>query len=152
MNNDIEMDTKKMSVKLMIGWMAIYVIAGIMALLYELGPFEPGSVTDAKTIYILEVVGVLASLALIPLALRGFKKMVDRLDEKEYPEDKIERVYMACSWLRLLAFFVVVEFGVLLYYLINDTIGLYIAAIGAICSMFAIPTKAGIEHETGFYG
>ena len=102
-------------------------------------------------VYVLQVIGVLAALALIPLALRGFKKMVDRLDEKEYPEDKIEKIYMACSVLRLAAFSLVIEFGVVLYYLLNDTIGLYIAAIGAICSMFAIPTKAGIEHETGYF-
>ena len=76
--------------------------------------------------------------------------MVDRLDEKEYPEQKIARIYTICSLLRIAAFFVVIVFGVLLYYLINDTIGLYIAAIGAICSLFAIPTKAGIENETGF--
>lgn len=140
-----------MSLKLMIGWIAIYVIAGIIALLFEYGPLNGLTISDAKTIYILEVIGVLASLALIPLALRGFKKMVDRLDEKEYPEEKIEKIYMACSWLRLLAFFVVIEFGVMLYYLINDSIGLYIAAIGAICSLFSFPTKAGVEHETGFY-
>ena len=145
------MNTKKMSLKLMIGWIAIYIIAGIIALLFEFGPLKDWAVTETKTIYILEVLGVLASLALIPLALRGFKKMVDRLDEKEYPDEKIEKIYMACSWLRLLAFFVVIEFGVLLYYLIDDSIGLYIAAIGAICSLFAFPTKAGIEHETGFY-
>ena len=140
-----------MSIKLLIGWFAIYVIAGVIVLLFEMGPLKGLSLTDAKTIYILEVIGVLASLALIPLALRGFKKMVDRLDEKEYPEEKIEKIYMACSWLRLLAFFMVVEFGVILYYLLNDSIGLYIAAIGAICSLFSFPTKAGIEHETGFY-
>jgi hypothetical protein len=140
-----------MSIKLLIGWFAIYVIAGVIVLLFEMGPLKGLSLTDAKTIYILEVIGVLASLALIPLALRGFKKMVDRLDEKEYPEEKIEKIYMACSWLRLLAFFMVVEFGVILYYLLNDSIGLYIAAIGAICSLFSFPTKAGVEHETGFY-
>ncbi len=145
------MNTKRMSIKLLIGWFAIYVIAGVIVLLFEMGPLKGLSLTDAKTIYILEVIGVLASLALIPLALRGFKKMVDRLDEKEYPEEKIEKIYMACSWLRLLAFFMVVEFGVILYYLLNDSIGLYIAAIGAICSLFSFPTKAGIEHETGFY-
>ena len=145
------MNTKKMSVKLLTAWIAIYFIAGITALLFEFGPLKGVSVTDTKTIYILEVVGVLASLALIPLALRGFKKMVDRLDEKEYPEEKIGKIYMTCSLLRLLAFFMVIEFGVILYYILNDSIGLYIAAIGAICSMFAIPTKAGIEHETGFY-
>ena len=139
-----------MSIKLMTGWILIYVIAGVIALLFEVGTLKGQSLTDAKTIYILEVIGVLASLALIPLALRGFKKMVDRLDEKEYPEEKIEKIYMTCSWLRLLAFFVVVEFGVVLYYLINDSIGLYISAIGAICSLFAFPTRNGVEHETGF--
>ena len=145
------MDTKKMSFKLMTGWSFIYVIAGVTAILFSFGALKAGSVTQPKTIYVLEVIGVLASLALIPLALRGFKKMIDRMDEKEYPEDKIERIYMTCSWLRLAAFFVVVEFGVVLYFLINDSIGLYIAAIGAICSMFAFPTKAGIEHETGYF-
>ena len=140
-----------MTVKLMVMWISIYVVAGITALLFELGPLKGIVVTDAKTAYILQVIGVLASLALIPLALRGFKKMVDRLDEKEYPEEKIEKIYMTCSMLRIEAFFLVIEFGVILYYMLGDTIGLYIAAIGAICSMFAIPTKAGIEHETGFY-
>jgi len=145
------MNTKKMSIKLLIGWFAIYVVAAVIALLFEYGPLNGVLLTNAKTIYILEVIGVLLSLALIPLALRGFKKMVDRLDEKEYPEEKIEKIYMACSWLRLFAFFVVIEFGVTFYYLINDSIGLYIAAIGAICSLFSFPTKAGVEHETGFY-
>jgi len=145
------MNTKRMAVKLMSAWVAIYVIAGVIALLFEYGPLKGLTVTDTKTIYILEVIGVLASLSLIPLALRGFKRMVDRLAEKEYPEEKIGRIYMITSLLRIEAFFLVVEFGVVLYYILNDTIGLYIALIGAICSMFSIPTKAGIEHETGFY-
>lgn len=140
-----------MTVKLMVMWISIYVVAGITALLFEFGPLKGITVTDAKTAYILQVIGVLAALALIPLALRGFKKMVDRLDEKEYPEEKIEKIYMTCSMLRTEAFFLVIEFGVVLYYMLSDTIGLYIAAIGAICSMFAFPTKAGIEHETGYY-
>lgn len=132
-------------------WISMYVTAGVIALLFEFGPLKGITVTEPKVVYILEVVGVLAALALIPLALRGFKKMVDRLDEKEYPEEKIERIYMTCSVLRLAAFFWVIEFGVVLYYILGDTIGLYIAVIGAICSMFAIPTKAGIEHETGYF-
>ena len=145
------MNTKRMSVKLMAMWISLYLIAGIIALLFEFGPLKGMAVTAPKVIYVLQVIGVLAALALIPLALRGFKKMVDRLDEKEYPEEKIGKIYMTCSVLRLAAFLLVIEFGVVLYYLLNDTIGLYIAAIGAICSMFAIPTKAGIEHETGYF-
>ena len=145
------MNTKKMAITLMSAWIAIDVIAGIIALLFEFGPLKGMAVTSAKAAYVLQVIGVLAALALIPLALRGFKKMVDRLADKEYPEEKIGKIYMICSVLRIEAFFLVVEFGVVLYYMLNDTIGLYIAAIAAICSMFAIPTKAGIEHETGYY-
>lgn len=132
-------------------WVAIYVVAGIIAALYEFGPFQAGIVTSTKTIYILEVAGVLCSLALIPLALKGFKNMIDILAEKDYPQEKIVRIYLTCSLLRLFAFFLVVEYGVILYYLINDTIGLYIAGIAAICSLFSVPTKAGIEHETGYF-
>ena len=145
------MNTKSMSVKLMVLWISMYVIAGIVALMFEFGPMKGMAVTEPKVIYVLQVIGVLAALSLIPLALRGFKRMVDRLAEKEYPEAKIERIYWTCSVLRLAAFSIVIEYGVLLYYLLSDTIGLYIAAIGAICSMFAIPTKAGIEHETGYF-
>ncbi len=132
-------------------WISIYVVAGLIAALYEFGPLQAGSVTNTKTIYIMEVAGVLCSLALIPLALKGFKQITDRMAEKDYPEERIVHIYMICSLLRLLAFFLVVEFGVILYYLINDTVGLYIAAIAAICSLFSVPTKAGIEHETGIF-
>ena len=55
------MDTKKMSIKLMTGWIAIYVIAGVTALLFETGALKSGAVTQPKTIYVLEVIGVLAS-------------------------------------------------------------------------------------------
>ena len=145
------MNTKKMSLKLLVGWISIYVIAAVTSFLFERGILERGAITEARTIYIMLTVGVLVTLAIIPLSLRGFKRMVDRLDEKEYPESKIQKIYMTCSWLRIAAFFAVVEFGVLYYYLIDDSIGIDLAAIGAICSLFAFPTKNGVEHETGFY-
>jgi hypothetical protein len=145
------MNTKKMSLKLLVGWISIYVIAAVTSFLFERGILERGVITEARTIYIMLTVGVLVTLAIIPLSLRGFKRMVDRLDEKEYPESKIQKIYMTCSWLRIAAFFAVVEFGVLYYYLIDDSIGIDLAAIGAICSLFAFPTKNGVEHETGFY-
>lgn len=135
----------------MAAWLSCYVNAGVAALLFEYGALPKGCITDAGTIYILQIVGVVMALALIPLSLRGFKKMVDKLDGKDYPEMKIYRIYMTCSMLRIGAFFIVIVFGIILYYLINDTIGLYVAAIGAICSLFAFPTKGAIEEEIGYY-
>lgn len=145
------MESKKMARRLLAGWLSGYVVSGIIAALYEWGPLVKGTVTDSKTVYLLQVIGVIASLALIPLALKGFHKMMLKLDEKDWDDDRILRFYMTCSWLRLLAFFAVMVFGTLLYYLIDDSIGLYIAVIAAICSMFSFPTKDAVENETGIY-
>ncbi len=134
----------------MSAWISNYLVAGVTALLFKMGILETGCVTDAGTVYLLQVIGVAMALALIPLSLRGFKRMVDRLDSKNYSEERIYKTYMACSILRNEAFFIVIVFGTMLYFLIDDSIGLYIAAIGAICSMFAFPTKGAIESETGF--
>lgn len=143
------MDANRLSARLKAGWIGMYVAAGIIALLYETDCLPKGSVTQAKTAYILQIVGVLLSLATIPLALRGFKRMVDRFDGKEYSENRILRIYEACSWLRLAAFFVVIAGGTILYYILDDTIGLYIAGIGALCSLFCFPSLGAIKNDTG---
>ena len=72
----------------MIGWIAIYVIAGVTALLFEFGPLKGFAVSEAKVIYILEVVGVLASLALIPLALRDSRKWLTGWMKRIIPRKK----------------------------------------------------------------
>lgn len=139
------MESGKLTWSLRIGWYAIYVVAGVIALLFELGTLDKGSVTDAGHIYIMQIVGVMSALAMIPLALGGFKKMMDRIGDKPF-EDRL-KIYVICSWLRLSAFFIVVGYGLVLYYLINDDIGLYCAVIGAICSMFCYPSKGAIEYD-----
>lgn len=143
------MDSKKLSTRLLILWWGIYLIAGIIVLLYETGTLQTGTVTDPKTIYILQVVAVAVALALIPLSLKGFKAMTDRLDEKNYEFERKLKIYSVCSYLRLLAYFIVVEYSVLLYYLINDDIGLYCGLIGLICSLFCYPTRTAVESELG---
>jgi len=143
------MDTKKMSIQLKLGWFSCYVAAGCIALLYETGVFQAGTVTEPRTIYMIQVISVAAALALIPLSLKGFKNMLDRLARKDLDEKKIVAIYMTCSWLRIAAFFVVIVWGVLVNYLLDDDLGLYVAIIGAICSMFCYPNRAAIENETG---
>lgn len=139
------MESGKLTWSLRIGWFAIYVAAGAIALMFEFGTLAKGAVTDNGHIYIMQIVGVMSALALIPLALGGFKKMMDRIGDR--PFGSRLRIYVICSWLRLAAFFAVVEYGMVLYYLINDDIGLYCAIIGAICSMFCYPTRGAIEYD-----
>ena len=139
------MESGKLTWSLRIGWFAIYVAAGAIALMFEFGTLAKGAVTHNGHIYIMQIVGVMSALALIPLALGGFKKMMDRIGDR--PFGSRLRIYVICSWLRLAAFFAVVEYGMVLYYLINDDIGLYCAVIGAICSMFCYPTRGAIEYD-----
>ena len=139
------MNPRKLSIRLLAGWFSIYAASGIVALLFETGLLEKGVVQDTRTIFILQTVGVLISLAMIPVALGGFKKLMDRIEDRPL-EDRV-RIYTVSSWLRIAAFLIVVVFGVALYYLINDDIGLYCAVIGAICSMFSIPTRNTVEYD-----
>lgn len=139
------MESGKLAWRLRAGWIAIYVVAAVIALLFECGILAKGSVTDNGHIYIMQIVGVMSALAMIPLALGGFKKMMDRIEDRPF-ESRL-KIYVICSWLRIAAFFIVVEYGIVLYYLINDDIGLYCAVIGAICSMFCFPTKGAIEYD-----
>lgn len=126
---------------------AIYVIAVIIAAVFEIGLVSKGLISEVSTVYIMEVIGVVISLGLIPLSLKGFKKVVSRVADKK--SDRKANFYMIIAGLRLLAFFVVIEYGVMLYYLINDSIGLYCALIGVVCSLFCFPSVSQVESELG---
>lgn len=143
------MNSKKISFQLKLGWFSSYVVAGIIVLLYETGVYQPGSVTEPATIYMIQVISVASALALIPLSLKGFKNMLDRLAGKDYKESTLVRIYLTCAWLRLAAFFFVIVTGVLVNYLLDDDLGLYVAVIGAVCSLFCFPSRAAVENETG---
>lgn len=143
----MEMNAKGIARALTIKLVAIYVIAVIIAAVFEIGLISKGLIFEVSTIYTMEVIGVVISLGLIPISLKGFKKAVSRVSEKK-PNRKVV-FYMFIAGLRLLAFLVVIEYGVLLYYLVNDTIGLYCALIGFICSIFCFPSVSQVESELG---
>jgi O-antigen/teichoic acid export membrane protein len=144
------MEIKKISARLKFGWFGMYALAGIIALFFETGILSRGSVTEDKTAYIMQIVGILLALAMIPISLKGFKRMIDRFDEKEYSDNRILHIYEICSWLRLIAFLVVIAGGTILYYILDDTIGLYMAGIGALCSLFCFPSLGAVKNDTGF--
>lgn len=133
--------------RLMIMLVSIYVIAVIIAAVFEIGLASKGLISEISTIYIMEVIGVVISLGLIPISLKGFKKAVTRVAEKN--SDKKVNSYIIIAGLRLLAFFIVIEYGILLYYLVDDSIGLYCAAIGVLCSLFCFPSVRQVESELG---
>ena len=139
------MNSKNLALRLKLWWFSIYFVAAVIIILFETGVLEKGTVTDSTTQYILQVVGVMTSLLMIPVALRGFRKMMDRMEDR--PFEKRLKIYMICSRIRLLAFFLVIEFSVVLNYIISDDIGQYCAVIGVICSLFCYPTRSSLEYD-----
>ena len=80
----MEKNYNEIAKQLRIILVSIYVIAGIIVAVFETGLVSKGLVSDKSTVYILEVIGVVMSLGLIPISLRGFKKTVSRIAEKRY--------------------------------------------------------------------
>lgn len=144
---NMEKNYNEIAKQLRIILVSIYVIAGIIVAVFETGLVSKGLVSDKSTVYILEVIGVVMSLGLIPISLRGFKKTVSRIAEKQ--SDSKVKFYMTITLLRLFAFFVVIEYGIVMFYLVNDTIGLYCAVIGFFCSLFCFPSVGQVEYELG---
>ncbi len=124
---------------------SIYLIAGIIALVFEMGWLPTGVVKSDTTNYMLQIAGILCSLALIPISLKGFHLSSKMMDDKPF-EERV-RIYKLISNLRIFAFFLVIEFGIVLNYLIDDTVGLYCAGIGFICSLFCFPTNAQVSND-----
>lgn len=137
--------SKQLGRELRLKLIAVYLIAGIIALIFEMGWLPTGIIQSDKTNYILQIIGILCALALIPISLKGFhissKLMEDKLFEQRV------KIYKRLSNLRILAFFIVIEYAMLLNYLIDDTVGLYCAAIGFICSLFCFPTNAQVSND-----
>ena len=137
--------SKQLGRDLRIKLIAVYLIAGIIALIFEMGWLPKGVIENDMTNYILQIIGILGSLALIPVSLKGFHVSAKLMDDK--PLEKRVKLYKLLSNLRISAFLLVIEYSMTLYYLIDDTVGLYCAAIGFICSLFCFPTNAQVSND-----
>ena len=62
--------SKQLGRDLRIKLIAVYLIAGIIALIFEMGWLPKGIIENDKTNYILQIIGILCSLALIPISLK----------------------------------------------------------------------------------
>jgi hypothetical protein len=137
--------SKQLGRDLRIKLIAVYLIAGIIALIFEMGWLPKGVIENDMTNYILQIIGILGSLALIPVSLKGFHVSAKLMDDK--PFEQRVKLYKLLSNLRISAFLLVIEYSMILYYLIDDTVGLYCAAIGFICSLFCFPTNAQVSND-----
>lgn len=132
---------------LQIEYIAIWVLPLLLVILYETGAMtEGGYAGDMRMDYILQSIGILLTVGLIPLALRLFSlSLVRRVQHLSLP-DAIGS-YRRWSEIRLGLLLVPVLVNLSFYYLTLNNTGVLCAAMSLIASLFCIPTRKRVLSE-----
>lgn len=114
---------------------------------YETGIFTKGiHAGNVQMEYILQSVGILLTIGLIPFALRIFSlNLVKRI--KEYPLERALASYRLWSDVRICLLWVPAIFNFSFYFVTLNTSGLFCGAIAMIASLFCFPTENRIKDE-----
>ena len=141
------MTNKQILLRLRIEYIVYILLALLLVALYELQVFTKGTMEGHTTaVYVLECIGVLLTVVLVPLALKSFHVALERIAEKEEQEHR--RSYVKWNEIRLAMFVVVVLVNISIYYVASSTTCGYCAVIGAIASLFCLPpTKKGLMAD-----
>lgn len=128
-------------------FIALWAIPACMAFLYETDILPKGLyAANAQMDYILQSVGILLTIGLIPFSLRIFSlNLVKRV--KELPLQKALKSYRIWADVRICLLFVPAFLNLSFYYLTLNTTGLFCAAMALIASLFCVPSESRIKNE-----
>ncbi len=140
-------ELKKMIRRLRIQYLLFWFLAILLCCVYEFGFFEEGVFAgDSFTEYVLQSLGILLTLLLVPFALKMFRlAIVKRVTN--LPFDQAIRSHRLWSEIRMALFAVVIFVNLSIYYCTLSTIGLLCASIGALASFFCWPSFEQIKNE-----
>ena len=96
--------------------------------------------------YILQSIGILLTIGLIPFALRIFSlNLVKRI--QELPLTEALKSYQRWGEVRLFLIAVPALLNVQFYYLTLNTTGLFCAVMALIASLFCVPSENRLKNE-----
>lgn len=122
---------------------AAITIAAII--LFETGALPKECISLTPTMqYISEVAGIMLTITLIPLAIKGFSAQMRRAAEKEIP-NFYEYFRSRCN-ARLSIIFAVTITNILLYYGTANNGALYCALFGIAATIYSYPTKEALDN------
>lgn len=126
---------------------AVFLLATLaLAGCYELGFAAEGSLAGRTTTeYVLETIGVLLTMALVPLAMKLFPLILPRYEGE--PVLFRLRQHRRASLLRLLLLAVPTWLNLWLYYATLNNIGGLCALIGVTASFFCLPGRQRLKEE-----
>ena len=132
---------------LRIEYVLIWVLPLLLAALYETGVMTEGMYAgDVRMDYILQSVGILLAVGLIPLSLRLFSlSLVKNVKQLSLPEAL--KSYRRWSEIRIGMLLVPVLVNLSFYYLTLNNTGVLCAMMALIASLFCIPTRKRMLDE-----
>ena len=132
---------------LKIEYAVFWLLTMLAVALYELDVLYQGVlVGDVRTTYMLEVLGILLTVCLIPFSLRLFSLSLVRCVQQRTLMDAMAS-YRRWSEIRLALLLVPTLVNLSIYFWTLDTTGLFCAAMALVASLFCVPGKKRLEDE-----
>lgn len=128
-------------------YVLIWVLPVVLVVLYETGVMVEGAYAgDVRMDYILQTVGILLAVGLIPLSLRLFSlSLVKNVKQLSLPEAL--KSYRRWSEVRIGLLLAPVLVNLSFYYLTMNNTGALCAMMALIASLFCIPTRKRMLDE-----
>ena len=135
---------------LRIEYILFWALMLLTVVLYEAEVLPQGVyVNDPKISYMLEVLGILLAVCLIPLSLRFFSVSLARCVKSRALSDAMVS-YRRWSEIRLALLLVPAILNLSVYYWTLDTKGLLCAAMVAVAALFCVPGEKRLKAELDF--
>lgn len=125
-------------------WMQAAMTIAIIAL-FETGFIAKDSISLTPTLqYTTEVAGVILTIALIPLAIKGFSTLMQRATERRIPH--FNEYFYVKSNARLSILFTVTIMNTALYYGTGNNSAFYCALLGIAATIYSYPTQRQLDN------
>ncbi len=140
------MNIEKIVKRLTIEYTLLWILPAALALCYEMTWFMPGFATDNGTAaYLLECGAVLMTFALVPISLRMTGKFLQRILTGKAPQARYKS-YLRWSETQLFLLTALLLTDISVYYATQRSLGILLAAVAGIASLFCIPSKEKVAH------
>ncbi len=128
-------------------YLVFWVINLALIVAFETGLLPEGLYAgDARMEYILETIGILLVIAMVPLSLKLFSRVLHRKIDR-LPFAEALQKYQQWSLIRVLLLLSATLYNIVVYYLTLHSIGALCLMIGLTASLFCIPGEKRIRRE-----
>lgn len=107
---------------------------------------SPVTEVNAKSAYVAETITILATAAVIPLALKLFSIKMNKVDWKSLTIQEGSHIYSKWSTIRLALLTVVAIMGIVTHYVYNSAGATFCTLIISFATFFCIPSKSKLEY------